>query len=178
MARRIAFDLRLRLRLDGGKDSSMGHWIDDFDKDAKHGDARRNHKKGVFRPQAEKTWEALGARIKADVERLNTTPSTMAAMKGPVLVDQRETGPTPDELFLDKEYYPTIYLTVRLSIGGECIEITQRRTETPNSRVKETKERLPLELTEYDQVVITHPEEGGLLTIEKASEYILRRFLS
>jgi len=175
----INFKLAFQLNISSGHDRNRGmtDWIDKFDSDSKDQRIRQERRRSVFGPKARRTWEALSSQIGHDAARMNASPNVKAAMRGEIQINRRETVPIGDDLQVDKPYIPSVYLTISLDIGAESIRIEQRRKEILEGDYKDTIERLSLDLDDFDQMTVRNAT-GLPLTIESASEYILRRFLN
>jgi hypothetical protein len=174
----LKFSLSLQLNISSDRDKSRGmtDWIDDFDNDSSNSRKRQEHRRQIFGPKARRIWEALVAQIQHDAARMNAASNVKAAMKGTIEINNRELIPGDSELNVDKPFIPSVYLDINLDTGAESIKIAQRRKETFEGDSRSTNERLNLQLTDGDEMFITDAN-GQHLTIEKASEYILRRFL-
>ena len=166
----LALDLRLRLRIDRDKTSSMTDWIDDLNEADKIKQKKREHFWEVFGPQAGRTWEVLVAQIRHDAEKLNRTRGT------DIKINDRELIPTLGTLYIDKLSFPAVRLTIQLDIGAQSIKISQTRKETPEADYRDTLDRLDLGLLDDDQIEIKS-SQGQTLYPEGASRNILERCL-
>jgi hypothetical protein len=152
----------------------MSSWIDKLKEEHIAEQQRQTYRNENFGPMAWRHWQKLCEQLRNDVARLNA--DLLPIMKGKIEINRRELIPDDGEIDIDKLTFPAIYLSVHLDTGTESIRIDQMRKETPEGNYEKTTSRLRLELADNGNFFIKD-RDGKPLSIEQASEYILRRFV-
>lgn len=153
------------------------NFVRDFDQQQKDKRQRREHDWLIFSAKAQRKWEALRDRLIAVAKEMNSTATTLEAMRGEIRINTRTDMAHDNELYLDKVVHPAIYLKITLITHAEIIKIDQERLECDEGQAKNTSEILRLKLEENGDVNI-YDTDGNLLTLDHAARYVLERFLS
>ena len=170
----LNFSFQLNLSRHRTKGVAPTDWIDEESAKNQAQSQARQHFWEVFPAMAERLWEHLTARLTQDAGRLSKV--FPAEIKEAMLVNGRERVPQRNQLFIDNQAYPAIYLDIQLDSPGRSIRINELRRESLESKGWESHQRLLLELDSNDEIVIKDIE-GEILSVDEVSKFILERFL-
>ena len=164
------------MKIQTGRDRkpAMADWIDRFLADDKESTEREALRRQTLQAMGARYWEALCQRLRRDAAKLNQ--EAIRLLKSELEINKRELIPHNNEIDIDRLAYPAIRLTIILNLPAECITIKQSRIETPEGSYRETQETLQLTLTNGQEIAFID-QEGTQLDLDRASQYILGRFL-
>jgi hypothetical protein len=153
-------------------------WINRLDEQAARApliQEQRMRESIEFEEMADRHFQALVARLKDDVVRLNK--NSLIRAQGEIRVNRRDLLPDDDRtLFIDRLAFPVILLDIRLSVGSRSICLRQEGFASPEDEGSVTSKRLSLERSAAGRDILIRDDQGNALIIKGACEYILKRF--